>query len=102
MYLKNDLERVHKRALAIIYPCIEYSEALSRAGIPTVLNYNQTVCNKTFNSILNDDENRLHRLLPAADKLILFRRNRRFDIHDFLPQEDFLLLYYPNQTQRGS
>ena len=81
MYLKNYLERVQKRALAIICPCIEYSEALSRAGIPTVLNYNQTVYNKTFNSILNDDEHRFHRLLPAAGKpTYSLRRNRCFNI----------------------
>lgn len=40
MYLKNDLESVQKRALAIIYPSIEYSKVQSRAGFHTVSNYN--------------------------------------------------------------
>ena len=67
--------------IAIIYPCIEYSEARSRAGIPTVSNYNQTVCDETFNSILHDEKNRFHRLLPAANKQTYsLRRNRRFNI----------------------
>ena len=76
MYLKNNLERVQKRALAIIHPCIEYSEALSRAGFPTVSNYNQSVWNKTINSTVNDEGN-----LPAVNKQTYsFRRNRRFNI----------------------
>ena len=68
MYLKNDLERVQKRALAIIYPCIEYSEALSRAGIRTVLNYNL----KLYVIIINDDENRVHRTIACSKQTKLF------------------------------
>ena len=54
MYLKTELERVQKRALAIIFPGMDYSDALAGTGLPSVERYNENTCKRTFNSILND------------------------------------------------
>lgn len=43
MYLRDDLEPVQKKALAITYPHIEHYEALTRAGFAPVSSHNQTV-----------------------------------------------------------
>ena len=52
MYLKTELERVQKRALAIIFPGMDYSDALAGTGLPSVERYNENTCKRTFNFIL--------------------------------------------------
>ena len=47
-YLQNDLERVQKRALSIIFPGLAYDKALELAGIQTISDYNESICDKTF------------------------------------------------------
>ena len=80
LYLKTELERVQKRALAIIFPGIDYSDALVSAELPSIERYNENICKKTFNSILNDKSNRLRNLLPSAHKSSYsLRRCRRFE-----------------------
>ena len=80
LYLKTELERVQKRALAIIFPGIDYSDALFSAELPSIERYNENICKKTFNSILNDKSNRLRNLLPSAHKpSYSLRRCRRFE-----------------------
>ena len=80
LYLKTELERVQKRALAIIFLGIDYSDALVSAELPSIERYNENICKKTFNSILNDKSNRLRNLLPSAHKSSYsLRRCRRFE-----------------------
>ena len=45
-YLSQDLERIQRRALAIIFPLIPYVNALTRAGIPTLQERRTTACTK--------------------------------------------------------
>ena len=69
-----------KMALAIIFPGIDYSDALVSAELPSIERYNENICKKTFNSILNDKSNRLRNLLPSAHKSSYsLRRCRRFE-----------------------
>jgi len=35
-YLQDELERIQRRAMAIIFPNINYSEALDKASLPKV------------------------------------------------------------------
>ena len=80
MYLKTELERVQKRALAIIFPGMDYSNALADTGIPSVERYNENTCKRTLNSILNDKGDRLRNLLPSAHKSAYsLRRCRCFE-----------------------
>jgi len=44
LYLINDLERVQKRALSIIYPYVSYNEALVQAGLSRLANHHQDLC----------------------------------------------------------
>ena len=76
-YLQNDLERVQKRALSIIFPGLAYNKAL--AGIQTISDYNESICDKTFKDIRNNTSHRLRNLLPALNKnQYPLRRNRRY------------------------
>ena len=63
-YLINDLERVQKRALSIIYPYVSYNEALVQAGLSRLVDHHQDLCKSLFYNILEDTNHRLHHLLP--------------------------------------
>ena len=65
--LEHELERVQKRALSIICASLDYKEALIVTGIPTIISYNEGICNSTFTLIISDKEHRLNMLLPAAN-----------------------------------
>ena len=80
-YLQNDLERVQKRALSIIFRGLAYNKALEVAGIQTISDYNESVCDKTFKYISNNTSHRLRKLLPALNKnQYPLRRNRRYTL----------------------
>ena len=67
MYLQRELERVQERALSIICAGLDYKEALDVAGIPTIVSYDEGICNSTFTSIITNKEHRLDNLLPAIN-----------------------------------
>ena len=83
-YLKIELERVQKRAFSIICPNIPYIQALQDANIPTIVDYSEHVCQKVFNSIVNDSENKLFKLLPTSNNSSYeLRKNKRFKIPEW-------------------
>ena len=63
-----ELERVQERTFSIICPNIPNIQALQEANIPTIVDYCEHVCHKIFNSIVNDSENKLFKLLPTLKK----------------------------------
>ena len=81
LYLQHELERVQKRALSIICAGLDYKEALIVTGIPTIISYNEGICNSTFTLIISDKEHTLNMLLPAANNNPYSSREyRRFAI----------------------
>ena len=83
-YMKIELERVQKRAFSIIYPNIPYIQALQEANIPTIVDYCEHVCHKTFNSIVNDSENKLFKLPPTLNNISYdLPKNKRFTIPEW-------------------
>jgi hypothetical protein len=70
-----------KRALSIIDPGLTYHEALVETNIPSILSYGDTTCRGFFDSVVNDKNNKLNKLLPPIHETTYqLRRNRRFDI----------------------
>ena len=65
-YLSQDLERIQRRALAIIFPLVHYVNALTRAGIPTLQERRTTACTKFVQKV--SSENPLH---PLRHKSII-------------------------------
>ena len=67
-YLMQELERIQKRAMQIIYPGIEYQYALELVNLPTVAKHHNDICRRTFESICDDSGLKLKKLLPPLHK----------------------------------
>ena len=63
-YLSDSLERIEKRALAIIFPGSTYSEALNLAGISTLQDRRSAACHE-FIAQLNPD-NPVYKLVAST------------------------------------
>ena len=65
MYLSNELEGVQKRAMRIIFPLCSYNEALVESGLTKLSDRRQELVDKLFKNVLQNEQNKLHELLPA-------------------------------------
>ena len=74
-YLQCELERLQKRALPIFFLSLSYDEALSKAGIPTIISYCEDICDKVFNSALGNKDNKLNKLLTEDNEAPYSLRN---------------------------
>ena len=73
----RELEQVQKRAMSIICPGHSYHEALD------IMNFNE-IGESLFDSIVNGNNRRLYKLLPAAhEATYLLRRVRPFNVPRF-------------------
>ena len=63
-YLSDDIERIQRRALQIIFPSLSYCEAIDKSGIPTLSERRKTLYIKLFNDIVSNDHHKLANLLP--------------------------------------
>ena len=77
MYLKKDLERIEKRALAIICPGLSQMDPLQLSNIVSIKDYIAGLCNKTFTSIVNDPTHRLHSMQQFREPSRYELRNKR-------------------------
>ena len=78
-YLSEDLERLQKRALRIIYPGMSYNQALEFSGLPTLFKRREEISSKLFNEVVDDPGHTLHKLLPPKNPSnYSLRRNRDF------------------------
>jgi len=55
-YLSEDLERLQKPALRIIYSSMSYNQALQFPGMPTLFKSREEISSKLFNKVLGDPE----------------------------------------------
>ena len=76
-YLSDDLERLQKRALRIIYLHVHYNRALEVSRISTLFERRETIASKLFDEITNDPQHRLHNLLPVRNINNYSLRNTR-------------------------
>ena len=80
-YLIKDLERVQKRALAIICPNQTYSHALLSINLDSLKQHHHHLSQSLFNSIEGDISHRLHKLLPPLHKSKYnLRHSRTYDV----------------------
>ena len=77
VYLSNDLERIQKRAMRIIYPPTSYQEALAIAGLVPFVVRRQQLTDKLFKQISNDKTHKLNKLLPSENSSTINLRNKR-------------------------
>ena len=78
-YLSEELERIQKRALRIIFPYASYNSALKEAGIPSLYDRRASLSSDLFNDIVLDINHKLAGLLPPkAVHHRQLRSNRKF------------------------
>ena len=63
-YLSDEIERIQRRALRIIFPELTYSEAMDRANVVTLFQRRNNICARCFNRIYSDTSHKLHGLIP--------------------------------------
>ena len=64
-YLHEDLERLQKRAMKIIYPELSYAKALELSGLLTLYHTREAIAAKLFDEIGANQSDSLHKLLPG-------------------------------------
>ena len=76
-YLSDDLERLQKRALRIIFPFASYSDALEVCGLPSLCDRREALTTKLFQEICCNTSHKLYHLLPELNESTVNLRNRR-------------------------
>ncbi|XP_073243562.1 uncharacterized protein [Porites lutea] len=80
-YLSEELERIQKRALRIIFPYASYNSALKEAGIPSLYDRRASLSSDLFNDIVLDINHKLAGLLPPkAEHHRQLLSNRKFNV----------------------
>jgi hypothetical protein len=74
-YLKNELIRLEKRAIAIIMPDVVYRDALKFLNIKPMENHHENLCDNLFRSEMLDTNHKICHLLPERHNLGHFLRN---------------------------
>ena len=76
-YLSDDLERLQRRALRIIFPSLSYSGAIVESGLTTLYQRREEISQRTFNELANDNEHKLYHLLPIRSNINYATRHQR-------------------------
>ena len=80
-YLSEELERIQKRALRIIFPYASYNSALKEADVPSLYDRRASLSSDLFNDIVLDINHELAGLLPPkAEHHRQLRSNRKFNV----------------------
>ena len=58
-YLSEEIERIQRRALRVIFPDCSYSEGLAKAGLTTLYDRRSTLCKELFSDIDTQGNRRL-------------------------------------------
>ena len=99
-YWSDQLERIQKRSLRIIYPDLSYSEALTKSSMSTFQERRELLCRKLFMEIFDSKGHKLHQLLPSLNVITYkTRKRRKFRV----PQWDFsssFIMHYASQLLR--
>ena len=83
-YLSDAIERIQRRALRIIHPDISYQAALDKLNMVTLWERREKLCTELFNSVVNDENHKLHNLLPPKTVNIHnLRKAKKFYIPNF-------------------
>ena len=64
-YLGDQIERIQRRALRIIFPDCCYDIAMDRAGVVSLFIRRETICNRFFERMRTDEAHKLHSLVPS-------------------------------------
>ena len=78
-YLSEELEKIQRRALRIIFPDLGYQEALKECNLATLLQRRQWLTERLFIEIKDNSLHKLHGLLPPRNlSTVTLRRKHAF------------------------
>ncbi len=66
-YLSDDLERVQRRAMRIIFPGMRYREALEQGNLQSLYDRRECLCKKLFEQMEQGHSHKLKNLLPSLN-----------------------------------
>jgi len=75
-YLSNNMNRLKKRVLHILYPDLSYTVALVATSIASLYKRRQALSEALFDQIMVDRSRTLHELLPPCNKSTYCTQNR--------------------------
>ena len=80
-YLSDELEKIQRRVLRIIFPDLGYQEALKECNITTLHQRRQSLTERLFNEIKDNSLPKLHGLLPPRNlSTVALTRKRAFNV----------------------
>ena len=81
-YLSDQIERVQKRVLRILFPEVVSYRKMEDAGLKTLFHRREELCSSLFKQIVESDQHKLPGLLPAPNdsERYNFRTRRMFSI----------------------
>ena len=89
-YLSEDLERLQKRAIKIMYLELSYAKALELSGLLTLYDRREAIAAKLFDEICANQSHSLHNLLPSKYQPSYRLREQRTFIRRSVKLKDFL------------
>ena len=78
LYISDEIERIQRRALRIIFPGCNYNEGLTKAGLPTLYERRRTLCKDLFNKIAHGSHKLSHLLPTRSQQIYNLRLGRTF------------------------
>jgi hypothetical protein len=76
-YLADDIERLQKHALRIVFLDLKYCEALEKTNLMLLNDRRELSSKKLFHQICENDHHKLHQLLPKTRETNIGLRSRR-------------------------
>ena len=76
-YLSEDLERLQKHVMKIIYPKLRYAKALKLSGLLTLYDRREVIAAKLFDEMCVHQSHSLHKLLPSKYQPRYYLREQR-------------------------
>ena len=100
-YLSDDIERIQKRALSIIFGYeLSYNDKLTFSSLSSLANRRQISSQKLFKNIVNDPSHKLHCLLPAFNVNTRYSlRHKRLFIEPRYKTERFRKSFIPSSIR---
>ena len=78
--LSDDIERVEKRSLAIIFRGQPYSESLQQSGLTSLFERREELCKTLFSKITSDSNHKLRPLLPPKHSA-KYKHKRSYELY---------------------
>ena len=99
-YLSEELERVQRRAMRIIFPGKKYKEALQQGHLQSLYDRREYLCTKLFRQIEQDPSHKLKTLLPNLNTSVDSLRTVRKYTLPLIKTDRFKNSFIPSQASK--